>query len=131
MHKQRPIENEMNAGGPDSKHCPRCNRDLPHESFYTQPSRQDGISGWCKGCHRAQGKQPKHEQNPRELDQSTKRKIAKVIKRSDYGEGVVDIGVDLEFILRQLLEIIHTTSSETRKLQALILIEKLGGVSGI
>ncbi|MEE8115435.1 MAG: hypothetical protein V3T23_13910 [Nitrososphaerales archaeon] len=125
MHKHRPIENEMNAGGPDSKHCPRCNRDLPHESFYTQPSRQDGISGWCKGCHRAQGKLPR-ERKPKELDRATRRKIAKALKMEDCGDGLVDLTVHREFIVRELLAIVVTTKSEVKKLEALKMIEKLG-----
>lgn len=32
--------------------CPRCEADLPEAEFYRDPSRKDGLSYDCRGCHR-------------------------------------------------------------------------------
>lgn len=35
------------------KYCSRCNEHWPADSefFYTQPTRKDGLSDWCKACY--------------------------------------------------------------------------------
>lgn len=34
------------------KTCSRCTRNLPTESFYTNPARSDGLGVYCKDCQR-------------------------------------------------------------------------------
>ena len=33
------------------KHCPRCNKDLPHDSFTKDRSRKDGLRSLCRECY--------------------------------------------------------------------------------
>jgi hypothetical protein len=35
-----------------SKKCRKCCWDLPRDSFPPQKQARDGLSSWCKGCHR-------------------------------------------------------------------------------
>jgi ribosome modulation factor len=33
-----------------SKHCGKCERDLPIESYWTNTRSADGLQAWCKEC---------------------------------------------------------------------------------
>lgn len=32
------------------KHCPKCGRDLPEESFQKNSTAKDGLQFYCKDC---------------------------------------------------------------------------------
>lgn len=36
-----------------TKHCPRCERDLPLDGFYKNRAKDDGLMSYCKPCQRA------------------------------------------------------------------------------
>jgi len=38
---------------PDSKRCRHCERELPAAAFPANPKIRDGLSSWCRECHRA------------------------------------------------------------------------------
>jgi len=50
------------------KLCPKCGEYKPHWEFYQLPGRPDGLSGWCRECHRATGRHKirKIDDDPRE-----------------------------------------------------------------
>lgn len=37
----------------DTKHCPKCGRDLPKSEFHRDRSRPDGLYSYCKQCNYA------------------------------------------------------------------------------
>ncbi len=41
------------------KLCPKCGLEKLHSEFYKVPKRPDGLSGWCKSCHREEVKAKK------------------------------------------------------------------------
>jgi uncharacterized protein (DUF983 family) len=41
------------------KLCPKCGQEKLHSEFYKVPRRPDGLSGWCKSCHREEVKAKK------------------------------------------------------------------------
>lgn len=36
-----------------TKKCPTCRAELPYEAFYANRTRRDGLSVYCRDCHRA------------------------------------------------------------------------------
>lgn len=43
----------------EKKRCPHCKCDRLRVDFYTQPSRKDGLSSWCRDCLRVDKKMKK------------------------------------------------------------------------
>jgi hypothetical protein len=42
---------------PETKICPKCAKELSYSDFRHDPTRRDGLGGWCKACHRAAARQ--------------------------------------------------------------------------
>jgi len=133
MHHQKDsLQNQIKGGEPygtsnsvqAAKKCPKCERDLPADAFYPTPSKLNGLSGWCKECHRDQGrkKRPKPGQQ-RRARRRTKWNIPELVKRFET-EGPAAVG---EFCREELLNIIRTTSRDSVRLQALALYAKFMG----
>ena len=55
---------------PQTKHCPRCQRDLSVEVFNRYSKSADGCYYICKGCRRALEKRPASEKRPYQLHHS-------------------------------------------------------------
>lgn len=43
---------------PETKHCPKCGRDLPRSAFYAKLEAKDGLQSWCKECANPKKKKP-------------------------------------------------------------------------
>ena len=37
----------------DTKHCPKCNKDLPLDAFYKRSSEGESRQSYCKSCVKA------------------------------------------------------------------------------
>lgn len=44
---------DVELAEPETKHCPRCGRDLPLDAFGKKKSAKDGLQHWCKECTNA------------------------------------------------------------------------------
>jgi len=42
---------------PDTKHCPKCDRNLPRTAFGPSKQTKDGLFGWCRECKRGGDRQ--------------------------------------------------------------------------
>lgn len=50
---------------PETKHCPKCDRDLPRSAFHAKLEAKDGLQSWCKECaHPKKTKPSKTETEP-------------------------------------------------------------------
>lgn len=71
---------------PLSKHCTRCNRDLPasREYFHADKSKRDGLNLYCKDCMKAYGDKRK-QANP-EYFREYSRTQGKAYRNSEKGK---------------------------------------------
>lgn len=37
---------------PETKHCPKCGRDLPRSAFHSRSEAKSGLQSYCKECNR-------------------------------------------------------------------------------
>lgn len=52
----------------DVKRCSKCAEEKPHDQFYAQRARPDGLCPWCKACHSAHSKARYAEQHQKVVE---------------------------------------------------------------
>lgn len=51
------------AENPETKHCPKCGRDLPRSAFHPKLEAKSGLQSYCKECSRPKPKKDMHTMN--------------------------------------------------------------------
>jgi len=79
------------------KVCTKCKVEKPHADFYVQEYRHDGLSCWCRACHRIAVRAHAHRNGPRKptAEWTAKLEAAKALAVEARSQPCVDCGTSL------------------------------------
>ena len=66
---------QLYGRGRTHKDCPKCGLFRTRDKFYTNRTRDDGLSDWCKKCTNADKRRRQGHEVPSHLERTEQRRV--------------------------------------------------------